>query len=485
MVNLLVFWNTTCWGKYQNNKKMTNILRNYKLHLILVLGLLLRILPINQSFWLDEATSGLVVRDLPIIRIIYTFSPSDFHPPLYYLILKIWSIFFGTNEISLRSLSVLAGILSIYVTYLISKELKFKLTWVAPLLLATSGLHIYYSAEARMYSLATLFVSVSFLYFLRIISKKIIFSEWLIFSVFILLSLGTHYLTFLILPVFWLYALCKRLSLGWWKNFLIAQVPLLVGTIAWFPILIQQLGGGLMVNSSSPLWAQVLGKTSLKEIVLVFVKFLVGRVSFENNTIYAFVVLLVLIPTIFVVFKSLLNYKKNLIMILWLFVVLSIGAVIGLFVSVFSYFRFLFILPGFYLLITSGISETSKPRFWVSVFIVINVLTSAYYLLNPKFHREDWRSLVGFIEANRIKDSQVLFVANSQMEGYKYYSKDAKILGPDSFSNKSDEVWLVRYVKDIFDPSDNLKSKVENAGFTKTNEYNFNGIPVLKYENRN
>ena len=92
---------------------------------------------------------------------------------------------------------------------------------------------------------------------------------------------------------------------------------------------------------------------------------------------------------------------------------------------------------------------------------------------------------MGFIESTRRYDSQVLFVANSQMEAYKYYNSDAKIDGPDALDPKSEEVWLVRYVKELFDPNDNLKTKVESLGFMEVGNYDFNGIPVLKYERQN
>ena len=56
---------------------------------VIIFGFLLRVISLNQSFWLDEATSGLVVRNFNLGEIITKFSPGDFHPPLYYLILKI------------------------------------------------------------------------------------------------------------------------------------------------------------------------------------------------------------------------------------------------------------------------------------------------------------------------------------------------------------------------------------------------------------
>jgi len=116
----------------------------WSIFLILVLALGLRLTSLSQSFWLDEATSGIVARDLSFKQIIINFSPADFHPPLYYILLKVWSLFLGTGEIALRSLSVLFGLAAIYLVFLIGEKLFNRKTGLlASLLLATSGLQEY------------------------------------------------------------------------------------------------------------------------------------------------------------------------------------------------------------------------------------------------------------------------------------------------------------------------------------------------------
>ena len=139
------------------------------IYIILILAFVLRLVSINQSFWLDEATSATVVGDLSFGDIITKFSPADFHPPLYYLTLKLWSGFSGTSEISLRLLSVLFGTGTIFIVYLIAKNLFSKQVGViSSILLATSGLHIYYSQEARMYSMATFFTALACYFFTKV-----------------------------------------------------------------------------------------------------------------------------------------------------------------------------------------------------------------------------------------------------------------------------------------------------------------------------
>jgi hypothetical protein len=71
------------------------------------------------------------------------------------------------------------------------------------------------------------------------------------------------------------------------------------------------------------------------------------------------------------------------------------------------------------------------------------------------------------------------------MEAYRYYAPDAKIAGVGVISSEYDQIWLMRYVKDIFDPGDNLRLNIEKMGYLKTGEYNFNGVEVWKYANSN
>src|SRR3990167_4933057 len=139
---------------------------------VLILGIILRLISINQSLWLDEATTA-IASQLSLSDFFTHFISKDFHPPLYYLIIHYWSSIFGISEIALRIPSVIFGISTIYIVYLVAREIKIKWPIIPALFLATSGLHIYYSQEARMYSMAAFLVSLSVYLFLR--------QKWLLF----------------------------------------------------------------------------------------------------------------------------------------------------------------------------------------------------------------------------------------------------------------------------------------------------------------
>lgn len=454
--------------------------------LILLSALLLRLVAINQSLWLDEATSAILARDFSFRAIMTDFSPGDFHPPLYYLFLKIWVGIFGSSEVGLRSFSLAVGVATVYLVYLIGKRLlSRKVGLLTALFLATSGLHIYYSQEARMYALSALFVAGLFYLFLKILNSKKVF-DWYLFSVLLLVNGLTDYLPNLVIVSFWIFALVAKKDGGWWRNFLLSHIPLITGYLWWLPTFTNQLRSGLGIAESAPAWWKVLGRTNLKELLLVPVKFALGRISFIDKRLYALLSGTILLTYSFFVMraKTLKNRRLRLIW-LWLIVPTALAAILGFKLSVFSFFRLVFTLPAFFLIIAFGVLRLKGRLFKAGLLFVVcvNLLASGAYLFNTRFHREDWRGLVSFVEkASKDKNTITLFVTDGQSEAYRYYSKGGKIAGPKGLNASYEQIWLMRYVREIFDPEDKLRKEIERLGFVKKGEYAFNGVVVWKYE---
>jgi len=142
-------------------------------YFVLIFSFLIRLIHLNQSLWLDEAVVAKVVQTIPFHLIPSSFSPSDFHPPLYYIIMSLWTSVFGYSEIALRFPSIIASLLTGWVVYKIGLFLgdKKMALWAAIFFLF-NPLIVYYSQEARMYMMATLFTTCALYYFLHIIKEK-------------------------------------------------------------------------------------------------------------------------------------------------------------------------------------------------------------------------------------------------------------------------------------------------------------------------
>ncbi|MEK7526466.1 MAG: glycosyltransferase family 39 protein [Patescibacteria group bacterium] len=452
--------------------------------IILFLGLVLRIFSINQSFWLDEATSATVAKHLSFTDIISKFSPGDFHPPLYYLTLKLWTLPFGVNEFSARSLSIVAALATIYFTYLIGKTYFEKNTGLmAAILLAVAPLHIYYSQEARMYSLQTLFVTMSVYFFVKL-TKKHHLGHWLLFSLTLVLVGMTDYLPLFIIPVFFVYSLVNKKGISFISKLILSLLPLAAVFAVWSPTLITQINSGLSVAGSSAVWWRVLGKSSIKELALVPIKFMVGRITFDNKFVYALLVTFVGAIYGYLLVKTKQHLAKTSLVWLWLLLPIGLIFLVGFKVSVFSYFRLVFVLPALYLLLAFGLAKVKEnvfPLVFMAILLV-NITFSWMYLSNEKFHREDWRQAVSFVETDLSgKKGVVVFPGDSQHEAYLYYSQSDTIVKPNDITGQEEKVWLVRYVQDISDPADTTRVKIEDLGYTKSAEKNFNGIVVWEY----
>lgn len=112
----------------------------------------------GQSIWYDEGLSVYYARR-PLPELLALVSGSD-HPPLYFLLLHAWLRLtaFGQPAIEflVRYPSVIFGVLLVPLIYVFGRRLLSERTGLlAALLIAISPFHVWYSQEARMYTLIT------------------------------------------------------------------------------------------------------------------------------------------------------------------------------------------------------------------------------------------------------------------------------------------------------------------------------------------
>jgi hypothetical protein len=124
---------------------------------------------------------------------------SESAPPLYYALAWGWTQLTGTGEYGLRSLSALAGVATVPVAYLLAAELRDRRAGIfAAALVAANPMLLWYSQEARGYSLFALLCAASALYFVRALDRgRGRDRTW--WGVFSALALATHY--FAVFPI--------------------------------------------------------------------------------------------------------------------------------------------------------------------------------------------------------------------------------------------------------------------------------------------
>jgi mannosyltransferase len=143
-------------------------LEGWLLLALVVVAAAIRIITIdNQSFWADEALTAYEAgQSFPAM--LHTVTSIETTPPLYFVLIWIWSKAFGTGEVALRSISAIAGVATVPVAYHCARELiDRRAGLIAAALVAVNPFMIWYSQEARAYMLLAALSGTSFLWFLR------------------------------------------------------------------------------------------------------------------------------------------------------------------------------------------------------------------------------------------------------------------------------------------------------------------------------
>ncbi len=456
-----------------------------KLFFIFLFAFLIRLISLNQSLWLDEATTARVVREYELTRIVNEFSPNDFHPPLYYLFMKGWTNIFGYSEAALRFPSIIFSLGVGWFVYLTGG------IWPAIFFLF-NPLIIYYSQEARMYMMATFFLTGVLYYFIKISNLKTQNScsqswklcdgrranlqlKWsILFGLFLILSLLTFYGSVFLIAAFLVYFLYKKQ----YKYFILNTLYLILFFLLISPLFYQQFINSKIVLANVSHWSLVLGKANLKNLLLIPIKFSIGRIDFYPKWIYYAVTGVWTIFVFFSLFKNLkLKNKKLLktpaysagreklelkILFAYLFIFpLLLGFFVSFFTPLLQYFRFIYLIPIMAILLAKNKGSLNQ-YILAAGFLVF----SFAYLLFPQFHREDWRSLAKDIPAR-----SVVYMIKSSSDPIKYYRPDLEIKELEKLADLKNfkkiivipytaQIYGLDYQQKLIDQNFSLKKKI-------------------------
>jgi mannosyltransferase len=130
---------------------------------LIALGALLRFANLgDQSYWFDETVTVEVVAPHRIGGMFDALRSTESTPPLYYLVAWVWTRVFGDGEWGLRSLSALAGTGAIPIAWAAARYVTSRRgALAAAALVAANPMLVWYSQEARAYSLLVLAGAVS------------------------------------------------------------------------------------------------------------------------------------------------------------------------------------------------------------------------------------------------------------------------------------------------------------------------------------
>lgn len=163
------------------------------------------------------------------------------HPPLYQLGLRAWTRIFGISTWGIRSFSLIPGLLSIAVLYILGAHFwDRRIGLVAATITAVSPFQVYFSVEARNYSWAMLLSALSVLAISRFWSTPSRNAPpWMaLWWTSVAAASYTHYYAGLYCGALFLLSLPVATSK---RQVLYLSIPFLA-FVPWLPMLGQQLG---------------------------------------------------------------------------------------------------------------------------------------------------------------------------------------------------------------------------------------------------
>lgn len=359
-----------------------------------------------NSLWIDEAWS-LFASSQPWHLIPF----SDIHPPLYYWLLKIGVMVFGQDEWGIRMVSALLGIIAVPLTYLLGKEIAGRnIGLFAAAMMTFSPMAIYYSQEARMYTLVMVLFILFMIMLLRGLREQSLW-QWLALAVVSALVQWTHY--FMVVPVLvvWLFLLVHNNEKPVWFGFLAYLVYS-------FPLII-------------PFTKALYTKVSLEgsTAVLTGIDIIIQPIIHWSSTPSYFAAFFVIFAA-FGVINLLFKQRKEVVdVVLVLFATTFIGAYALSFMMMIHERYFLFLLPLFFILIGCGLlmvisqistRDRTTTALIAILFVAISAVPLADYYTTPQ--KADWSGHNQVVQDFTYEgDSVALLVNRGYYELFTYY----------------------------------------------------------------
>ncbi len=401
--------------------------------LIIILSIFLRIFLLDyESLWLDEGSSVKFAK-LGIWEILKS-TQTDAHPPLYYLILHFWIKIFGDSEFSLRFPSALFGIFCVIAVYKFCLDfLTEKVALVSSLITGVSTFQVFYSQEARMYSLLCLLSILSFYFFVKILHRSDLknFSFYLLVNV---LLIYTHLYSFFVLLAQFIFMLIFERKKLW--GFVLSFLVLFLFYLPRLFVVLKQANEILI---SGEFW---LPKPGLVDIVKTFAQFVgatypmprdeTGKIlpikfaiEYASSGLLLLILLSLLIYSISA-FKNFTIEKRKIYILLWFWFMMPIFVpfISSQFLTPFYFTRYAISSSiAFYIIASIGF-ENLNDRFKSNLLVLILLLSAInlfwYYV---KTNKEEWREAVKFVENNA--DRSDLVIASKYV--FFYYAKRSDV----------------------------------------------------------
>lgn len=474
---------------------------------IVLLSFALRVFRLDaQSLWYDEAFSVYLAHfDLAEIA---ARTAADIQPPLYYYFLNLWIALAGDSEFALRFVSLIFGVLIVPLLFVTARRLFIRgVGAIAAMLAMLSPLYLWYSQEARMYTLITFLLLLSSYAMLRALAPSPnVEGKWLgVLALANIAAMYTHYFALVVIAFQFLYsAYCLLLAKRAYRSNIkyyasqigLAFVAILFAFLPWFPNVIARFGQDVSY------WR---GDLKLDEAVRhIFINFTSGESVLEaqGQSIAVGWLVVLVIGLIAWAIQSTASKSQPPEEISqspnrpFTFAVLYLVIPLALLLLLFSRnpkfnARYLMIAsPAFFLLLSVGLAGLLSFAQQKNIFarvsgIAILVLASSFLIytsayadsnayFDPAFTKADFRGVANYLQQNIAPNEAIILTSGHLFPAFDYYyhGNARQIRLPDDATLNTDHVlgydaatvlnqtvagtrgvWVVLWQDEVIDPN--------------------------------
>ncbi len=372
----------------------------------------------RESMWYDETFSvWLAQRNLR--SMLHIMARFEANMALYYLALHGW-LHFGEGEAAVRSLSAIAGILTVPAIFLLGRRLfDARVAVVSALLLAVNTFHIAYSQEARAYSSAVLLVTLASLFFVRAIETEKP-RDW---ALYVLTAVAASYCQFFVWPVF----IAQGLSLlalprgnAPWRRFAASAVAIVLFCV---PLI-----ANILLDKTPHLsWIPRPGLSDLYKLLLDFAG--VARHSRSAPVMVLVLLIVFLLPAVLVVrhlradTTGLARWRAVLLLGWLLFpVLLTFG--ISQWKPIYVDRYFIVCLPAFLILLSVALLRMPSRAMAAALLLAIVFIEfQTIRSYEGNLVKEDWRDVTDYVLSQRKQSDGILFHMDWGQRPFEYYAR--------------------------------------------------------------
>ncbi len=401
-----------------------------------------------RSMWIDESFTLLRVNGTwaeMIANIVWRqgIFTIDLNPPLYFALLKAWSIFAGLSEFALKSFSAFWAVLVVPLTFVLARDLFGRRTaLIAAVLALLCPAYQWYAAELRMYSMMACLGAASTIFVFRAAKgSRAALAGWLVVTV---LSVFTHF-SFISLAIaqmlMLLLAALPKLNQMIRRRSFWAGAAIALAGIAAVAVL-----GNATIERGMQLAQLAINLPSWRGTpVAVFVNEIIGATIFGLNAgdpagglLNALFLLLAVLGVALPLNRRALRSRIGLLIIVVLPV--AFWLVLSVLLSNQASYRYvIFIVPVLHVLMAHGVIAMAgemKPARWprlalagvaLAAVVVASLHGMAYAFTRTPSFQDDWRAFGNHIRQNWQPGDALVINLNTPEAIMPYVLRDAPV----------------------------------------------------------